>query len=227
VVIGVTVQAYLTNTAVYLNAVGTLDAVAEVGEQLAWLGAAVRSSPDDWGLACCSPFIRDIGVRMCANGQTVTTCSIGFTMEKHQKEEIGTSNGCCWHALFRNPVIVNGFPIQARLEMGTGIEIPLNIMAGLVGARRIQNFGGNVLMKSFSIILLLTKREVDFAVWHLLYNDTGEHISYTDPRVWATATPWSQNLEVHSLQSVRHVVGWCSKVSSHAGKNLVALESDY
>ena len=167
-----TVQAHLTNNAVCLNAVGTLDAVAEVGEQLAWLGAAVRSSPDGWGLAYCSPFIRDLGVRMHVNGQTVATCSIGFTMEKHQKEEITTSNGCCWHALFRNPVIVKGFPIRARSENGTGIEMPLNIMAGLVGSRRIQKFGGNVLIKSFSIILLLTKCVADLVVWHLLFNDS-------------------------------------------------------
>jgi hypothetical protein len=215
---GTIVQAGLTETAIHLDAIGTLDAVAEIGEQLAWLGAAVRSSPEGWGLSYCTPFIRDLRIGLHGASQSTATCEIDFKVDRYCDGESISSNGRCWYALFRNSVIVKGFPIPARLKEDTGIEMPLNMMAGLAGTRRLQTFAGNIFLKSFSIILLLTKRLSDIVVWHLIFNDSGEHISYTDSRVWTSIDPLTQTTEIHSLKSARHVVGWCSKVSSLTGK---------
>jgi len=215
---GAIIQAQITGTATCVTAAGTLDAVAEICEQLAWIGAAVRSSPDEQGPAKCSPYIRDLRDASPVDDRNVVKCHIEFTVERPSEEEMATMNGRCWYSLFRNPVVVHGFPIQARLESDTGLEMPLNMMAGLAGARRITKFGGQVFLKSFSIILLLAKRMTDTFVWHVLLNDNGSHISYTDPRVWAIAEQWPQDVEMHSIQSARHVVGWCSKVSSLAGE---------
>ncbi|KAF2797791.1 hypothetical protein K505DRAFT_322311 [Melanomma pulvis-pyrius CBS 109.77] len=214
---GTRIQVDLKSTDVLFNATGTLDAVAEVGEQLAWLGAALRSSPYSSAVASCTPHIRDLKIEKRSNDQSMASCYIDFNIDSVHVEDVTASDGQCWHALFNNPVLVEGFPIQARPERNTGIEIPLNVMAELAGARRLQTFAGNVFIKSFSCILLLTKRVADIVVWHFLFNDNGEHICYTDPRIRDIAAPWCQNAELHSLQSARHVVGWCSKVSSLAG----------
>ena len=39
--------------------------------------------------------------------------------------------GECWYNMFRNPIMVSGYPILAKHERGLGLEIPLNIIAGL------------------------------------------------------------------------------------------------
>ncbi|KAF1962385.1 hypothetical protein CC80DRAFT_400140, partial [Byssothecium circinans] len=178
--------------------------------------AAIRSSRDDTRLTYCSPLVRKLetGVTL-SNDQTTATCYIDFVLEKHQEQK--ASSGQCWHALFRNAVIAQGFPVPVKAEKNTGMEIPLNILAALVRAHRIQEFGGNFFIKVFSALLVLTKYAADVAVWHLLYNQNGEHLSYTSPKVVAAISAVPQPVQLHSLQSARHVVGWCSKVSCFAG----------
>ena len=201
-----------------VEAFGTGDSVAEVGEQFAWLGAALRSSPYGHGVAYCTPVVSDIHVDDTARRVSERLCwfdiicKIDFTM--HEREEhLEPSNGQCWHNMFRNPVVVKGYPISRRPEPHTGLEIPLNIMAGLARTRRVSTFNGQLFIKGFSTMLVPTKYTGDLLIWHLLYNKDGNRISYLENTI-----PHAGNISVVDLERTRQVVGWCSEIKYYAGK---------
>jgi hypothetical protein len=208
------------------EAFGTGDSVAEVGEQLAWLGAALRSSPYELGVAYCTPFISDIHVNNATHPVSErpcwfdSLCKIDFTVQEREKH-LKPSNGQCWHNMFRNPVVVEGYPIPRRSEPDTGLEIPLNIMAGLARTRRVSTFNGQLFIKGFSTMLVPTKYTGDLLIWHLLYNKDGHRISYLENTV-----PHAGNISVVDLEKTRQVVGWCSEIKYYAGRNNVEISKE-
>ncbi|KAF2676053.1 hypothetical protein K458DRAFT_492684 [Lentithecium fluviatile CBS 122367] len=203
-----------------INARGTIDAVAEIGQQLSWMGAALRSLQNNTGLAYCSPLRPTVFIRRTDGAvdfsSTTAKCYIDFLTEDTQEPTTPLS-GQCWQALFRGAVIAKGFPVRKRREKGIGMEIPLNILAGLSRASRVHEFSGHIFLKAFSALLVLTKITTDVIVWHLLYNQNGEHLPYTNYRVKAVMDGAPQSVYFQSVQSARHVVGWCPKVSCLAG----------
>jgi hypothetical protein len=94
------------------------------------------------------------------------------------------------------------------------------MLAALVGTPRITNFAGNLFIKGFSTMLVLTKRTEAICTWHLLFNEDGDHISYDDPRVRSISPLQTDTLSIHKLESARHVVGWCSSVQVLTGKSV-------
>ncbi|KAF2187664.1 hypothetical protein K469DRAFT_104019 [Zopfia rhizophila CBS 207.26] len=216
-----TLSAYLNDSKLRLQVVGTLDSVAEIGEIVAWLGAALRPSPEEQGVVYCSPFINDVSIQTCKADRTTVTSNINFRIEVEELGEDSTPswriNGRCWHDLFRNPVAVKGYPTQYKPQKDIGIEMPIEIMAGLAGSNLISSFARNLFIKSYSTMLVLTKQIGDVLIWHLLFNENGEHISYADPRVRAISASNTQKISMSTLESARHVLGWCSNVKNLAG----------
>ncbi|PVH69816.1 hypothetical protein DL98DRAFT_393071, partial [Cadophora sp. DSE1049] len=133
-------------------------------------------------------------------------------------ESSASSNGQCWLNLFKSPVIVEGYPILTRPEYGTGVEIPLNVVAKLAQARRVTAFGGQIFVKGFCAMLVLARRLGDVSVWHLMVNKDESHISYLDPRLSDLLCDHTDDVELSSLESARHIVGWCRDAKSHAGE---------
>lgn len=202
-----------------VEAFGVSASIAEIGELFAWLGAALRASPRQNGLIYCVPFIR----KMVQNSATVQTSElqpsstnityeIDFVME-NVPQSLPSANGQCWHDIFKNPAVVKGYPIPRRTEWNTGLEISLNIMAGLARTRRLDQFKTKLYIKSFSTMLVPTKKIEDMLIWHLLYKKDGGRISYLDDSV---------NQEQHigrlDLESFRHILGWCSEARLYAGR---------
>lgn len=200
-----------------MEADGVAVSIAETGEQLAWLGAALRTSPRSHGLVYCTPSIKhvlDNDIPSHGSGyQPLSIYEIEFTMEE-VPQPLSNTNGQCWHGMFRNPVVVKGYPIPQRTEWHTGLEISLNIMAGLARTRRVERFNENVYIKGFSTMLVPTRRCADVLCWHLIYNKDGSRISYLDDRVVQ-----EQHVSGLDLESLRHVLGWCSEAKFYAGKN--------
>ena len=198
----------------YLQVIGTLDSVSELGGIIAWLGAALRSSPEKRGVVYCSPILSNLSIQKYEVDKTTVTSQIDFRFEVDKNGSLfeGT-NGRCWHGLFRNPVSVKGYPIRVKPQEDMGIEIPIEIMAGLAGSNLISTYAKNIFIKSFCTMLILSKQVGDILVWHLLFNEDGEHISYADSRVCASNT---QNLmgmitaELHAtyLGGVRKLRTW-------------------
>jgi hypothetical protein len=197
-----------------VEVLGVPDLVAEIGEQLAWLGAALRTSPSNKRVVYCVPFIEPITVDAPQNTESITKslqCDIKFRFEDCE-DTLQVTNGQCWHALFRTSVIVRGFPIPRKPQWETGLEIPLNVLAALTRTRYIDTFNSKIFVKGFSSMLVPTKRFGDTLIWHLLYNDRyDDRISYLDCGVEHT------DIQIPDLERVRHVVGWCSEAVYNVG----------
>ena len=193
----------------------------EIGQQLSWLGAALRTSRGQYGPVYSTPFINRILHKRESSFQprfqpplADIICKIAF-----KTEEIGKPpnpiNGQCWHDIFKNPVIVRGYPIPQRPEWGTGLEIPLNVMAGLAGSQRLDRFKDKLYIKGVSTMLVPTKQNGDVICWHMIYNKDGSRISYLDDNV-----DQEQQISRVDLENSRHVLGWCSEARFYAGETI-------
>lgn len=193
--------------------------MAEIGEQFAWLGAALRSSPHELGIAYCTPISSDVYISSASQQASRNqSCphilgKIDFVFQEREKQST-TSNAQCWHNLFRNPVVVTGYPIPWRSETGTGLEIPLNIMAGLAPTKRVNSFNKKLFIKGFSTMLIPTRQNGPTLLWHLMYNIDRSRISYIQHTV-----PHLAYISIFDLEKARHVLGWCSEARYNAGKN--------
>ncbi|KAF2690251.1 hypothetical protein K458DRAFT_280092, partial [Lentithecium fluviatile CBS 122367] len=195
-----------------VTTIGTGDSLAEIGQQFAWLGAALRSSSFEAGVATCSPFVRRTRLENAASSTEATEqmplveilCVIDFEMNKPAVSGERPS-GQCWHNMFRNPVMVSGYPILIKNEPGLGLEMPLNMIAGLAGTERANTFDGKLFIKGFSTMLIATRITGDLLVWHYFYNCDSERVSYFDHSLHD-----SDDIGSLQLDKARHLVGWCS-----------------
>lgn len=125
-----------------LEVEGTVDVVTEMAEQIIWLAATLRSSEGD-ELTYCTPFIKQI-----TTSEGKRQADVGFDLSVREPDQ--KLNGTCWHAMFRNPVVVRGYPIRRRPRDGVGLEVPLHIMAGLGQTTHVTEFLGKSYIKGFA-----------------------------------------------------------------------------
>ncbi|KLU90944.1 hypothetical protein MAPG_09469 [Magnaporthiopsis poae ATCC 64411] len=199
---------------------GPADAVAQIGQVLSWLGAALRSPPRE-GLFFCTPSVNTITAsRKPREGKDQDPAKhspdahfkISYRLwSSVKKPEL---NGQCWHNLLREAVLVPGFPILCRREPRLGLEIPLDMAAFLTGTRMVEIFDSKIFIKGFSAMLVPTDRRGDVVVWHLLYTTTGTHISYLDVPIGQRHTT---DVGMSDLEQARHIVGWCPEATYHVG----------
>jgi hypothetical protein len=117
--------------------------------------------------------------------------------------------------MFGNPVVVRGFPIPRRADADTGLEVPLDMVAGLTNCRRVVNFAGMTFIKGFAAMLTAVKVIGDMMYWHLCYNADGSYMSYGDFDVSSCSEPHTLSLD--SISGSRHIVGWSDNVRNYAG----------
>lgn len=208
---GMTICGEIVKSGLTVEVSGVTAFVVEAGEQLAWLGASMQISPEDDGIMLCTP-----SVSLGKPGKDLTSplpvmnFDISFRLEKVPQPR---SNGQCWHSLFRNPVVVKGYPIPRRVDWNTGLEIPLDILVGLARSQRVDEFKSKIYIKGFSTLLVATKRSNDTLHWHLIFNEDGSQVSFLDDTL-----PPEQEIRHLDVLGSRHIVGWCLKAEVHAGK---------
>lgn len=178
--------AYHADSRLYLHATGATSSVAEIGDQIAWIGAALRSSPHPEEAVYSSAHLRDLEITATADSHHMFhgSCLLAFDIQQLQDSEVAGDGGC-WRGMFRNPVIVKGYPIPRRGRPNTGLEIPLDMVASLTNCQRVMSFAGITFLKGFAAMLYMHQDIGGFIYWHLCYNPKGEYISYADPRVLA------------------------------------------
>lgn len=213
------ITAWMTESAFMVEAVGTACSVAEVGEQFAWVGSALRSSPYRYGVICCTPRFakvqnsREITKRLDTEVAGEAMFDIHFSLQSGSDHF--DKNPCqCWHNMFRNPVVVRGYPIPRRLEANTGLEIPLNMMAGLSNTVRADVFDGKVFIKSHSSMLVPTRQTGDMILWHFLQHEHDEIMLYSHNQLPHALIDFS----VLDNPKIRHIVGWLSEAKTLSGK---------
>jgi hypothetical protein len=97
---GTQLDAWIHESKFMVEAFGTGDSVAEIGQQLSWLGAVLRSSPYESGVAYCIPFISDICVGNALPAvfrlqpRSDILCKIYFTIQERE-ERLEPSSGQC------------------------------------------------------------------------------------------------------------------------------------
>jgi hypothetical protein len=216
---GTKVKAWISGPSFMVEAIGTAYSVAEVGEQFAWIGSALRTSPYSSEVAYSVPRLEEAHIasesveRLEKGFKAHVRFSITFSVQQDSEQQ--TKAHCqCWHDMFRNPLIVKGYPIPRRLEHNTGLEMPINMMAGLVGTRHVNVFDGKLFIKGHVSMLIPRRRQGDLLLWHFLRLPNGERISY-----YHAAGPHIAGIDMSHLSSSRHVVGWCSQAKFVAGKH--------
>ena len=203
---------------VTVKARGIPDSAAELAQQLAWLGAALRSSPRDTGVVYCVPFIAEATSIGSNSGGHSPSIRYRICFKFEDCEQPVDRLGQCWHNLFRNPVIVRGFPIATRPtdSLCHGLELPLELGASLVGTKFVDRFGDNIFLKGFSSMAVVTGRQNEVFAWHFVHKEDGSRIRYTDlPPEHTTSVSGGWN-----AHNSRHIVGWCPDAFYNIGRSL-------
>lgn len=195
-----------------LQASGVAETVAEIGEQLAWICCALHSHTSSETIRCTPTAIvsnsgmspPSVDIKISRKVQTITTSD--------------DQNGCCWKNLFQTPVLVEGYPIQRRPGLGTGLELPLATMADLVQCERMTIFNDEIFLKGFCAMLVVVQVVGDVVQWHAYTNEDGSYMNYYDHKE-AKETADSEILShIQNFTNMRHVVGWTSSVRDNSGK---------
>lgn len=195
-----------------VHATGVPNFIAEIGEQLAWLGAALnplRHTPEP---SYCTPNIETFPIN--GTGSAALHCLITFKCENLGKTT-NHINGQCWHSMFNGPVIVRGFPITRRTELPleSGLETTLGILVTLLRTRYIDTFNSNIFIKGFSSMLVPTQKYGNALVWHLFVTaNPDNHISYLD------CTVKHAKIDIAGLEQTRHIIGWLTVTDCVIGK---------
>lgn len=203
---------------VVVTAKGTADSVADVAEQLGWLVTAFASSPVDQGITYYKPAISQLNnTQLPLEVGTADASIFNFAIHCDRHPSGGSyirSDGKCWQNLFQNPVAVYGYPILRRPHHQPGLEIPLNIMAALLDEELVNTFQDRLYIKGFNAMLVPSERSDNLLLWHFLFNKDGTHISYFDSKAVET----DEIIRPTDLETYRHIVGWCSDATYHAGE---------
>jgi hypothetical protein len=214
-------DAYVTDHGLYLVIMGSPYCTSELAEQLVWLAGALRSSPSE-GIAYCTPKFKAVSE---SDHKHAMAADAYFSIHYEAVPLTYTepTSGSCWRSMFRNPVIVKGYPIPRRARPNTGLEISLGTMAAMTNATRLFEFCGTSFLKGFSAMLATSAIAEDLVIWHYLFNPNGKYISYSDPTVSELGKLISVPSDV--VEKSRHIVGWCEDVKCYAGKAHSAFHS--
>jgi len=215
---GTELEISVRNSRVIVEVTGVDTALVEIGEQFAWLGAAcqapstdeMRSSTAKISWLWEPDLMEESFYRKRSSGRSSgADFNLTFSLEGLESDEGEfPENGTCWYSLFRNSVLVKGFPILARKHKEKGLEIPLNMMAGLGEASRATNFDGSLVIKGFSTMFVPTGR-----------TQNQSRISYLCARERCSNQVLMEIGDALLLESTRHFVGWASSAVTRTGKS--------
>ncbi|KAI0022433.1 hypothetical protein F4780DRAFT_197425 [Xylariomycetidae sp. FL0641] len=206
-----------------IMATGEVYAIAELGEQLAWLSASLTSAYAHDRLLCQYPASCEILTDYRTSQGPFDLARVNscvFTLEGTEVPKNPTDSdipGKCWMGLFGNPILVNGYPIPIRTKHQTGIEIPLNVMADLANARKVEEYEGSILLKGLSTVVMVTGRDHEAVYWHQISNPDGSSIALSDERIKDTLAKHPVSLKLSDLKNSRHCLGWCADVENITG----------
>lgn len=200
---------------------GLSETAVEVAEQLSWLGSALRPSPYERGLALCKPFIvvdpgKTTDTEVTRASQTTQTSGISFliTFGFTALDKTSSEPGYCWSTMFRNTVIVHGFPIPHRASPDLGLEASIDVLAKMMIANSVEDFDERLYIKGFSSMLVATNMRDGLMSWHHAYNSEGGRISFSDVH----DGPFTK-CSFSDIESARHIVGWSPKIKYNGGES--------
>ncbi|KAK4204762.1 hypothetical protein QBC40DRAFT_249828 [Triangularia verruculosa] len=202
---------------------GTMATVIDVAQQLAWLSAALGTSPADHEE---STYCKTSLTVSNDSKETRETC---FKISRSFEEIPVAEKTVCWLPLFSNATVAWGFLTPARLG-GVGLEISVPLMASLTGARHAVEYQNGIVLKGLSTMLVPTnctrigpRRCVQ---WHFIFQkNESRRLSYQYGIAQCQNRVFLEQLDLSSLTSIRAFVGWCSSVEMKLGHVNVDYEN--
>ena len=196
--------ACMQNAKVLISCEGELYAIAEVAEILGWLASVLRASSGE-GVHLVAPSIEKDKVK---SFDGYTRYHIGSSSRRVKAKP---PSGC-WHGMFEDAAIVEGYPIPRRNSTGYGLELSLNMIAKLLRTSHTTIRNGSLTIREYSHALFPTSRSDNIIRWHYIYDAHGENIPY-----WKAHSTGVRDLLTSDLPHHKHFVGWCSKANTIAG----------
>ncbi|KAF2814371.1 uncharacterized protein BDZ99DRAFT_516970 [Mytilinidion resinicola] len=181
---------------------GSEDFIVAVGQQLAWLGAACRTSIGQ--LAHSYVTFTELNLTDTGNLPKPT-----FQIRYEVLHLLPQEPTSCWNDLVGDSVVVASFPIPERHPNAVGLEVSLQIMAALANIPLVTCFRGGYVLKGRSLLFVPVKRENDFVQWHLL-NKPGGRISYHEAVHLFPDRLSVEELDEEALITTKCFLGWCS-----------------
>ncbi len=188
--------------------------IAEILQQAIWMGAAMRISKDKQ--------IQYSNFRLAAFGAHTLLRSI-FSV-KYDTSELSKDEQSCWLPLLTNPVIARGFPVPERENREQGLEVPLEIMAALGGARHVTEFEGGLVLKGHSAMFVPIKRHHRSIQWHLIWRSDEQRILYRELRNECPKRAMLEDVDHESLKTTRTFLGWWKSSETHLGTGDAAYD---
>ena len=201
---GTHVKIVLCKGRLFVKCDGLGHAVAEVIEELAWLGAACREHSVADQLGMCF-----IDVRYLSSIEphiTVTYCL------KDLKPATGhATDSSCWHALFRNAVVVQGYPIKRRTQNQQGLEMSMELMLGLGLTDTVTVYNRGLVIDGLQSMFVPVGRWKDSIQWHYIHSELDECIMYSRADEVCPDRLREDRLDESALGIGRNFVGWTTK----------------
>ena len=195
-----------------MTAIASAHLLVEIGEVLSWLSAACRSSTQERKMMYCSPDIHaDGGSYIVHIKQTFLEIPDADTI---CAAEDGKSD-CCWHKIFNNATVTNGYPIPPRTNQEKGLQIPIDMMAQLACARRATMYNGSLLLKGLCSMFVPVLQNGSSIVWHYLMNENYAWMSHEQAQESCARIT---SIDFTALASSTHYVGWTRNAELLAGE---------
>lgn len=195
--------------------------LSELAEQIAWLSATLRLSPNKDVMMAVNPRIQSLAIGdRTESGSKLLLASCFIALEfRESAPNLTSTNGLCWTRLFANPILVSGYPIPRRRLSNTGLEASLQSMASLLRTSQVIRFDDRIFMEGFSSLLVATGFRDGLVLWHAITSSkTDERISYFDHRIENLVKEMKDTPLLRSLENAWHIIGWCSKATDFCGK---------
>ncbi|KAF7548851.1 hypothetical protein G7Z17_g6780 [Cylindrodendrum hubeiense] len=231
------IRAGINGFGLVVHAMGSAHSIAECGEQLAWLGAALQPSHRDHVLhstpylvAIPSPPMEHIAnfmtkeFALCANDPSNPNTKMipgqDFWEGEfcHQHWAIAFENEAKPEALvcgnllrdISQPVIVQGFPSRRRPELCLGIELSTGILFGIIRSSSLKSEHGRLFLRGSEYVIGLVKTTEDMIVWHIFSSLNSVCICNLHP-ISKDAT---LDINLAQLWHYRHVIEPCTSAES-------------
>lgn len=189
--------------------------ITEVFQQAIWMGAVFRVSGDQR--------VQYSTFNLEPPGPDYTWPSY-FTVT-FDTSELSNEEQSCWLPIFANPVIARGFPVSERENGEQGLEVPLEIMAALGGARHVTEFEGGLVLKGYSAMLVPIERHEQSIQWHLIRNTNDERMRYRQLRNECLNRATLEEVDYEALRTTRAFLGWWKSSETHLGTEDAAYDS--
>lgn len=181
------------------------------------MGAALRVS-DSQRIQYSTFDLEPVGVRDAWDEPPQFKVTYG-TSELSEQEQ------SCWLPVFTNSVIARGFPVPEREDGEQGVEVPLEIMAALGGARHATEFDGGLVLKGHSAMFVPVERHRHSIQWHLIRNSDEERMLYGQLRKERLKRAMLEEVDHESLRTTRAFLGWWKFSETHLGTGDAAYDS--